>query len=66
MVAVGYTMEKRVRAYDLNAIKVALASSKQLRMTSTALKNARSMGFSQENIVAAIQQLKRKDFVKNQ
>jgi motility quorum-sensing regulator/GCU-specific mRNA interferase toxin len=58
-------MEKRVRTYDLNAIKAAFALSKQLRITSTALKNARSMGFSQEDIVAAIQQLKRKDFVKS-
>jgi motility quorum-sensing regulator/GCU-specific mRNA interferase toxin len=58
-------MEKRVRTYDLEAIKVAFSSSEQLRTTATALKDARSMGFSQEDMVAAIQQLKRKDFFKS-
>lgn len=39
-------MEKRVRTYDLEAIKLALASVNQLRMTNTALREVRLMGFS--------------------
>lgn len=58
-------MEKRTRTYDLEAIKAAFVSYEQLRITATALKNARSMGFSQEDMIAAIQQLKRKDFFKS-
>lgn len=58
-------MEKRVKTYNLEEIKAAFTSSEHLRTTATALKNARSMGFSQKDMVAAIQQLKRKDFFKS-
>ena len=51
--------------YDLEAIKQAFNSVKKLRVTATALKDARSMGFSQQDMVGVIQQLKRKDFVKS-
>jgi motility quorum-sensing regulator/GCU-specific mRNA interferase toxin len=63
----GYNliMEKRVMTYDLEAIKQALSAVKKLRMTATALSGARSMGFAQQDIVDAIQQLKRSDFVKS-
>ena len=58
-------MEKHVMTYDLEAIKLAFQTGKKLRVTSTALKDARSMGFSQQDMVDTIQQLKRKDFVKS-
>ena len=58
-------MEKRVMTYDLEAIKKAFSTVKKLRVTSTALVDARSMGFSMQDMVDAIQQLKRKDFIKS-
>ncbi len=58
-------MEKRVRTYDLEALKLTFASTKQLRVTSSALRDARAMGFTMQDMVDAIQQLKRKDFVKS-
>lgn len=58
-------MEKRVRAYDLEAIKQVFSSAGNLRVTATALRDARAMGFSQQDMVDAIQQLDRKDFVKS-
>jgi motility quorum-sensing regulator/GCU-specific mRNA interferase toxin len=58
-------MEKRVMTYDLEAIKHAFSTVKKLRVTATALKDARSMGFTQQDMVDAIQQLKRKDFIKS-
>lgn len=51
--------------YDLEAIKLTFSLIKKLRVTNTALQGARAMGFSQQNIVDAIQQLKRTDFVKS-
>ncbi len=51
--------------YDLEAIKLTFSAVEKLRVTATALKDARSMGFSQLDMVDAIQQLKRKDFVKS-
>src|SRR6516225_5045903 len=58
-------MEKRVMTYDLEAIKLTFSTVKKLRVTNTALRDARSMGFTQQDMVDAIQQLKRKDFVKS-
>jgi motility quorum-sensing regulator/GCU-specific mRNA interferase toxin len=58
-------MEKRVMTYDLEAIKQVFSTVKNLRVTATALKDARSMGFTQQDMVDAIQQLQRKDFVKS-
>lgn len=58
-------MEKRSMTYDLEAIKLALSSVKKLRITATALKTARAMGFSSQDIVDAIQQIERKDFIKS-
>lgn len=58
-------MEKRVMTYDLKAIKLTFSTIKKLRVTATALRDARAMGFSQQDMVDAIQQLKRKDFVKS-
>lgn len=58
-------MEKRVMTYDLEAIKTAFTTVKKLRVTATALKDARSMGFSMQDMVDAIQQLNKKNFVKS-
>jgi len=58
-------MEKRLMTYDLEAIKQAFSSVKKLRVTAAALKDARSMGFSMQDMVDAIQQLNRKNFVKS-
>ena len=58
-------MEKRVMTYDLETIKLTFSSIKKLRVTGTALQGARAMGFSQQDMVDAIQQLKRTDFVKS-
>lgn len=58
-------MEKRTVTYDLEAIKQAFLTVKKLRVTSTDLKGARLMGFTSQDMVDAIQQLKRKDFVKS-
>lgn len=52
-------------AYNLKAIKLAFSSIKNLRVTATALKNAREMGFSLQDMIDAIQQLTHKDFVKS-
>lgn len=52
-------------SYDLEAIKLAFSSVKVLRVTATALKDARAMGFSQQDMVDAIQRLTRKNFVKS-
>ncbi len=41
--------------YDLEAIKLAFSTVKKLRVTNTALKDARSMGFSSQDMVDAIQ-----------
>lgn len=51
--------------YSLEKIKLTFSSIKKLRITATVLKDARAMGFSQQDMVDAIQQLKRKDFVKS-
>lgn len=58
-------MEKSVRSYNLEVIKRAFSSAEKLRVTATALRDARAMGFSQQDIVDAIQQLERKDFLKS-
>jgi motility quorum-sensing regulator/GCU-specific mRNA interferase toxin len=58
-------MEKRVRTYDLEAVKLTFSSIKKLRITAAALRDARAVGFSQQDIVDAIQQIKRTDFVKS-
>lgn len=51
--------------YDLEAIKHAFSTVKKLRITNTALKDARLMGFTSQDMVDAIQELKRKDFIKS-
>lgn len=51
--------------YDLDAIKQTFSSVEKLRVTATALKDARLIGFSRQDMIEAIQQLKRRDFVKS-
>jgi len=58
-------MEKRTRTYDLDALKIAFANTKQLRITASGLQGARAMGFSRQDIIDAIQSLQRSDFVKS-
>jgi len=58
-------MEKCVKTYKLEVIKLTFSSIKKLRMTATALRDARAMGFSQQDMVDVIQQLKRTDFIKS-
>ncbi len=50
---------------DLEAIKKAFSTVKKLRITNKALIDARAMGFSSQDIVDVISQLKRKNFVKS-
>lgn len=58
-------MEKFASTYDLKTIKQVFSQAENLRMTATALRDARSMGFSMEDVVDAIQQLRSKDLVKS-
>jgi len=58
-------MEKKINTYKLETIKLAFSTVEKLRITNTALKDARAMGFTMQDIVDAIQKLKRKDFIKS-
>lgn len=58
-------MEKRVTTYDLDAIKLTFSRAESLRVTATALRDARMMEFSRQDMIDAIQQLERTDFVKS-
>jgi motility quorum-sensing regulator/GCU-specific mRNA interferase toxin len=58
-------VEKRVVTYGLESVKRAFSCAAKLRITATALKDARAMGFSRQDMVDAIQQLQRYDFVKS-
>ena len=58
-------MEKKRPTYDLESIKNAFSDTAKLSITSTALKSARSMGFSLEEIILVIQAMKNVDFIKS-
>jgi motility quorum-sensing regulator/GCU-specific mRNA interferase toxin len=58
-------MEKRVVTYDLESIKLGFSTVAKLRVTGTALRDARSIGFSREDIVKVIQALRQSDFLKS-
>ena len=58
-------MEKRVVTYDLETIKLSFSTVTKLRITGTALRDARLIGFSREDIVKTIQEIKRSDFLKS-
>lgn len=58
-------MEKYVPSYKLAVIKQVFSTTRKLRMTVTALRDARKIGFSMHDVVEALQQLKNTDFVKS-
>ncbi len=58
-------MEKRVRTYDLEAIQLVFSNIKKLRVSASALRDARAIGFTRQDMVDAIQSIKRSDFFKS-
>ncbi len=58
-------MEKSTRTYDLDEIKSCFSDPKHLRVTASALKGARELGFGRQDIVDAIAQINKNDFVKS-
>ena len=60
-------MEKRKRTYDLEDLKQGFSSvgRRGLSITSTTFRNAQELGFSKEDIVTAIQELKPSNFYKS-
>lgn len=57
--------EKRKPTYDLTAIKEAFSSTDRLKVTSTALRTAAGLGFGRREIVATIQSMDRRQFMKS-
>ena len=57
--------EKRKPTYDLTAIKEVFSSADRLKATSTALRTAAGLGFGRREIVATIQSIERRQFVKS-
>jgi len=58
-------MEKRRPTYDLEAIKIVLGSVETLSMTSSALRDATSLGFDRGGIVEAVNGIERSMFLKS-
>jgi motility quorum-sensing regulator/GCU-specific mRNA interferase toxin len=58
-------MEKRRPTYDIQAIKVALGATDTLAMTTTALRNAFSLGFDRAGVVETIAGIERDMFFKS-
>ena len=65
MVLNGVVTEKRKPTYDLPTLKDAFSSVDRLQATSTALRTAASLGFGRREIVATIQSMERRQFVKS-
>lgn len=57
---------KRRPHHDLMAVKARFASVETLEITTTAVRSARALGFSLEDILEVVQALKREDFVKSE
>lgn len=57
--------EKKKPAYELNAIKSAFDNIDTLRMTATAMQGQYDLGFSDQDVVDAIQALTNDDFYKS-
>jgi len=57
---------KRKPTHDLPAVKVKFRSANTLEATTTAIKNARALGYSLDDMVSAVQALKTSDFVKSE
>lgn len=58
-------MEKRRPTYDLDAIKQAIGSVDRLAITTSALRDASSLGFDRGAIVETIHSVERRMFVKS-
>ncbi|MBV8474852.1 MAG: type II toxin-antitoxin system MqsR family toxin [Hyphomicrobiales bacterium] len=58
-------MEKRRPTYDLDAIKSAIGSVETLAMTSSALRDALSLGFDRGGVVDTILGIERRMFLKS-
>lgn len=58
-------MEKRRPTYDLDAIKAALGSVDRLAMTTSALRDATTLGFDRGGIVETIVGIERRMFFKS-
>jgi motility quorum-sensing regulator/GCU-specific mRNA interferase toxin len=57
---------KRKPHHDLAQVKLRFATTETLEVTTTAVRNARSLGYSLKDIVAAVQTLEPRDFVKSE
>ena len=57
--------EKRRPTYDIEAIKAAFDRPENLRVTTTAMRSARNLGFSSAGIVSVIQGIVRRHFYKS-
>lgn len=58
-------MDKSRPTYDLDAIKASLGSVETLAMTSTALRDAISLGFDRAGVAATISAIDRRMFYKS-
>lgn len=58
-------MEKRRPTYDLEAIKLALGSVDTLAMTSSALRDATSLGFDRAGVIETVAGIERRMFYKS-
>lgn len=54
---------KRTPHHDLVRVKAKFATIETLEATGTAIRNARDLGYSLSDIVAAVQALRHRDFV---
>jgi len=57
--------DKRKPTYDVIAIKEAFSSADRLNATGSALRTAALLGFGRREIVATIQSMDRRQFVKS-
>jgi motility quorum-sensing regulator/GCU-specific mRNA interferase toxin len=57
---------KRRPHHDLVRVKAKFATTDTLEATGTAIRNARDLGYSLSDIVAAVQALQHQDFVKSE
>ena len=58
-------MEKQRPTYDLAAVQAALGSVGSLAMTTSALRDATTLGFDRAGVVGVIRSIERKMFVKS-
>lgn len=58
-------MEKKKPTHDLAAFQAAFSSADRLVATKTAIDCAAALGFNRDDIVATIQKMQRKHFVKS-